>query len=276
MKTTDAVCNFFDSPYEYLINTNQTLYHTQLKEFLQIYEIQKEKKRTLVFFIERVLTKDIVDILYRLQNVKKVVVILVSLFQDVFELTQFPRNLKFLSSYGVYELLIDVIKKPTYNRFEFSKNLPSSKDRSCLKNVTVVLVADEGVLYGQYPEEFVKIFYLNALINHNFEILNVRLLGDSTTTYDKRIHFLNKLDVDFRNKTSLFDQIKESGVLAGNKTKVFLFIMLNNNTRASWVEVMQDVLKINGQSVVDLQITDLKYRENFDYLSDLLVDAGCK
>ena len=47
---------------------NRTDPHTRLKESLQLYEIETKTPRTLVFFSGRPLRNDIVNILYRLQD----------------------------------------------------------------------------------------------------------------------------------------------------------------------------------------------------------------
>lgn len=292
-----AVINKLESPGAFLdikFSHENELHNTHVKEFLQLYEIQEEeeKVRTLVFISKRTVRQDILDILYRLQTERKVVVIFVSMF-DIGSY-QFPRHLKLLISHNPPKQLVDVITNPSFNLLKFNKYLPTSKDRSCLKNVKFILVA-EKMRNIQVVAMLNKLRYVNSLSNYSPEILNVQVLADSQDRGDFQMKsvLLSIHRVDFKNLS--FAQLNKTGIFKGNERKIFLFLDISGQqVNDPDIVHMKNLLKDNDKIVVELFIKKLKFRFGggnsydknhwYDYDSeegvfkalDHLVDAGCK
>jgi len=247
--------------------------HTNLKEFLNLFEIQKEKSRTLVFFSERYLKQDIVDILYRLQSEKNVRIILVSMFADILKLKQFPRHLKFLLSHNIFEPLVDVIKNPEFNRFDFQDfSAVINTRRSCLENVTVVLVVSES--YELILDQFI----INSLINLNSEIFKVHILVNMDTDIFLnlcRYFVTHNTGSLFSYSNTLLPGFTKADLLAGVGRKVFLFTTLSSPRSRT----IRNKLKNSGEVVVELLPRSFHWSytdDNSLYLMDTLVDIGCK
>jgi len=225
-------------------------YSDEFKDILQTFAIEDEgkKRRTLVFFSNRLLKQDIVDILYRIQTERNVIVILVSMFADIFTLKQFPRHLKFIAFYQVHKQLVDVIKNPNFNRFDFDKNLPSFKDRSCLENVNIILLISK---HDSVMMLFTTMI-INAISNYIRETLpNIQALVD-TTTQDKRdnvdaLSFITIYKLDFQNTT--FSQINETGVLRGSRKNIFI--------------------EVDDQNVYARDDYSFNYKDNYQYKNNL-------
>jgi len=266
--------------------------HTNMKEFLNLFEIQQEKSRTLVFFSERHLEQDIVDTLYRLQSEKNVQIILVSIIPDIFKFKQFPRHMKFLLTNHIFEPLVDVIKNPEFNRFEvqdFSANINTR--RSCLENVTIVLVPSNEF------ELYLNQLIINSIINLNSEILKVHVLVDIYMNlfqffYDSLSTFSTSSLFSFSH--ALLSGITKAGLLAGMERKVFLFI--THSDQPSSIRTIKNKLKNSGEVVVEVfpncfsEFMKRRYHNGdtatyqYDYnlekdllnLFDTVVDVGCK
>ena len=257
----------------------------RFKEFLQLYKIQKKQKpKTLVVFIGHVLGQDIIDILHELETGQNVVVILVSQYPDIITLSQFPRHRKFLLAENVDELLIEVIKNPNYDRFEFKKFLPDYRDRSCLANVTVVLVvsAYHSASVMQYFWQRNNSLVVNLLSNYNAEILNIQTLLDTAYHHDvlqNNIHLFNHFPTYLMNFRAVsFARLTETGVLAGNETKIFFFFP-NHFLYESRKMKVKKLLETNSQVVVEWIYWIRKY-DSYSVLAekllDHLVDIGCQ
>ena len=173
--------NMFYDSFRSLKNTNP---HNVLKETLQLYEIQTRNPRTLVLLTGQPLRNDIVEILYRLQATKNIIVILVSYYTDIFKLKQIPRHRKFIYGHRYGDSFVDVIKNPNFNRFEFNNHLPNIKeDRSCLKKLTIVLVISTNH-FSRFPEDYgVTVTSLNNY-NHEITVHKVCLLYTSPSPRD--------------------------------------------------------------------------------------------
>jgi len=98
-----------------------------LKEYLQLFAEKSTARRTLVLFYYFVGMEDR-EILYNLQMEKNVDVVIVTMHSYTIDyLKQFPRHLKFTVSSDSESILnsknlLDVIKNPQFDRFEFEKN----------------------------------------------------------------------------------------------------------------------------------------------------------
>ena len=138
---------------------------TDLKEYLHFFDdtTQSQKKTTLAIFTADPLEQDHLDLLYRLQTEKNVAVIIVSLSADISHLEQFPPHLKFYVFYANYhdqvvKQIVDVIKNPNFDRFQFNKQIPNFRDRSCLqnvKNIILVYIEQNGYRNSYFIEETV-------------------------------------------------------------------------------------------------------------------------
>ena len=271
---------------------NRTDPHTRLKESLQLYEIETKTPRTLVFFSGRPLRNDIVDILYRLQDAKNTTVILASFYTDIFQLNQIPRHRRFMRAYS-NKPLIDVIKNPNFDRFEFSNHLPSIKeDRSCLKSLTVILMIsiNNTNSFNWMQSVARQAIIVNSLNNYNHEITVRKVIIMSNSNGESPLYiysFLNNFQINFTNISSL-DQINETGILSGNNKKIFLFFddFLQHDNRG--IMNIKSILKNNRQVVIETSKKDI-YKEWYnkglsdfsdmdgeDNLFDLLVNAVCK
>jgi len=256
------------------------LFHdrTHLKEYLQLFAKEFTKKRRTLVVFNYYFDRHEIEILYNLQMENNVDVIIVSISDRILNLEQFPRHLKILTHYSPYNLkgLIDVIRNPLYNRFEFEKNLASFKNRSCLKNVKIIMIS--------YSNPYTNYNILQFIKYYNQENLDGGVLDD----------------VYFKNT---FTQLSETDIMKGSKQKLFIcyyrlpdktYHEKNNNKTRN----METSLKNNKQRVVTLQQGklypneheiewifrihgnnheyDIRTKEGIEFLMDLLVDAGCK
>jgi len=133
-----------DRFFSYFEATNKDMSCDKLKEYLEIFNDGiRWSPQTLVIFDREadIALCDIWDVLYELQTKKCMTVILVTQYTNVFSIKQVPRLLKFSVVSGVHWMkLIDVIKNPHFNRFEFDRNFPGFKDRSCLIQVKLIFI----------------------------------------------------------------------------------------------------------------------------------------
>jgi len=262
--------NSIDLSFDHWLSQNVLYDDYHLKEYLQLFAEKSSTRRTLIVF-SWFLNDSHLKILYNLQ-MKKNVVILVS-YPNILDIKQIPRHLKFVRlSNGNYNFkgrnynlngLVDVIKNPKYNRFEFEK---SFKNRSCLENVKIVVVS--------YIHD-----YISCIKNYNQESLDIN-------TQDL---------IDYENK---FTQLNKTIILKESKRKIFICFYLpdtryyEDDNRI--IKGMETHLKNNKQTVITLHASksdrysawfiiflnnsheyDLRTKEGMEFLMDLLVDAGC-
>jgi len=237
------------------------LHNVDLKEYLQLYadSTQSPRKRTLVIFNGHTLEQDNLDILNELQTENNITVIFVSLFDDISNLKQFRRHLKFHAYFGYYneqviKQLVDVIKNPTFDRFEFDKTLPSLKDnKRCSKQVMVIPVLLNG---GKLTLEF---FIFNAIMtvvmrikHHIREIPMVQPLISWDLNYF----------VDLFNK---HNQQNESGIKEGFEKKLYLIFSKELST-------IEKLLKENKQIAKSIILFSLLEQNSWNSIVDEIIE----
>jgi len=222
-----------------------------LKDYLQLFLSDKIHKspQTLVVFGDTSTHDhcDILDILYELQTGKNVAVILLSEFFGVFHLKQdFSRLLKFSRRDVDHETkLINVIKNPNFDRFQFQKNLPEFKDRSCLQNAKLILV------YSFVESQLLQLFVdygVEEMKHYNKEALDVHLLSDVELKYSLNRH--NNLYYISNYGNMSYTDLMETGLLEGPKQKIFLFLSSASSPDSpdSGLMKMEELLKDNNQT----------------------------
>ena len=285
-------------------DTNSDIY--ALKEYLELFvdKWQSANRRTLVLFNWYVnIPKGIVDILLKLQNEQNVDVILVSPIPRLLELEQFPRHRKFLTIFDKdfkhalmdANHLIDVIKNPDFNRFEFENALPNSKDRHCLENVKVFPIFSKT--HRCFCDFINTVKFIVLMKDYNKKILITPLEDIATlTNWHSSNSYYEYYKLDF-NKATFIDLIK-SGVLQGPKKKVFLLFfkvsIFHSTVPDKRIARLQRLLRYGNQTIRiffiyqdrfgnfifreenDIRRYDLRTKDGLEFMMDQLVEAGCK
>jgi len=208
-------------PFEIL--DKYSIENNGLIEFLQLFlnEVKREstKRKTLVYFRTGDLEQETVDILNQIQKEKNVNVVLVlSSNSNTVSKNGFPRHLTIYHFYprqnkAYLKKLVDLIRNTNFNRFEFDKHLSSVKDRVCLKNIKIIIVAlDLNML-----EEFVIEFFISTIKDNIDEIPDIKLLIDSASYFEKDLHMAYDYELDYRETS--FTQINKTVVLKGTGPK---------------------------------------------------------
>ena len=297
-KSVDAFFNnaFFGT--KTTTNLRGYSYNSNLKDYLQLFSditIQRSKKRTLVIY-SKSLAQEMVDFLYKLQVENHVDVILVSTYRDNFNYKQFPRHLKFFVLFGRYsdlvsKQIVDVIKNPEFNIYEFNKNLASFEDRSCLENLIFIPV----VSWLQFTDEITHISFIAETIfpirERSYEVLDIQPLLDYKTNkipYTTTKYF----KVFYRHNTSI-DELTQAGIFEGRNRNIFILfhqLPLDRNVE-SVVNHVKNLLKNENQTIVELFVINREnryyfYADNFWYafesakgveiILNYLVYVGCK
>jgi len=199
-----------------------------------------------------------------------------------------------MTFYQVHKQLVDVVKNPDYNRFQFDEVLPGYKDRSCLGKVKIILIDSC---------KFVNIMIINAISNYVRETFNIQALNDFTTCGD--MSYITRYKFDSENPT--FAQIKETGVLAGSENNIFISVgvdektmkLLEDNSQIGITLSLRGLHEHAGSSrtssttyssmewelsmsfnqngtFVPLYSTDADVEGYMKFMADVLVDKGCK
>ena len=225
--------------------------HVDLREYLQLFadDTQSLSKRTLVIFSAIKYLKDIpdiLDILYKLQTENNVVVIIVFYgygYNIINYSQQFvPRHLTFFVYTGfctelIGKQIVDVIKNPNFNRFEFGKSLAGFKDRICWENVKGFLASFASIDYLLEKEK------VDMAITSVESILPLIYRSDGNIT-------LQILTIDglYDDKISRFIPLHKTDVMKGTERKAFFLFFSGRNLNESADERMLAIGQILGKN----------------------------
>jgi len=113
-------------------------------------------------------------------------VILVTRYTNVFSIKQVPRLLKFSVVSGVHWMkLIDVINNPHFNRFEFDRNPPGFKDRSCLRQVKLIFIFSNKIAISNNDILWFGVMSVEVIKYYNEYVLDVHMLADPPKYYKR-------------------------------------------------------------------------------------------
>jgi hypothetical protein len=275
-----------------------------LLEYLQLFEDGTVGKRTLVLFVNEIFSQEAVDILCKLQNQKSVTVILVSFYDDILSMNQFPRHLKFLITYdreyrdSLFSLkqLVDVIKNPNFDRFEYDRNLATFKNRSCLKNVKAIpFFSRGGAVTWEFEFRAFMLQFVNLLKSYNHELLTVHPLVDATERNSLPLPYSHVGKHHSQLRRLSFSELKETGIFEGNKQTVFILIYIKRPYPMSAyrrISSVESLLRQYRQTFIRVTVSFFRwvhssfavrgernvegYKFDINYVMDELVKAGCK
>ena len=153
-------------------NDKERKFWTVLSKTLEGYaRLKNEQKIDTLIVIVSNFPQALINKLYLLQNKWHMNIVFVLHYSRLSsQLGIFHRNFrnriyerlshKLVSGYfynSIHKTLLDFIQNPQYDRFEFIRNIPNSKDTICLTNKTIAIVYKPYAKYFCYEDWFVQL-----------------------------------------------------------------------------------------------------------------------
>jgi len=311
----DALYSSFDTslyPTWYWSTANEARYW---ENFLEILDdlVSRKPPETFVFFVrsfpEVFLTK-----LYELHY--KLHLNMVVVFHDSYLYSHLKSNVRGYGS-GILEnlphviasnfyydalqrKLLQSIKNPEQNRFEFVRNVESSINTSCLRNTTIgviykvvdrmpyyedwfveLMIRLENILVVKNKEMNVKFrFFIIGTIYfdlpkmvYNYEITKIKSMSDLYTWYGNGenkvflVSFIEEYNRIFQALNGMLVKQKNAGLIARAEP--------NSLDNREFVKNHKYRAPFRQNNIVDVSIGDISSSETMDLLLEALIEAGC-